>query len=279
MMSKTNTMDQTVKRRASSDLEDHASTRSIATSKVFTFVVGPEENEFTIHSALVAKQSPVLNVLVNGPFKEALEQRVKWTDLDEATFLSFWEFAYSGNYANPIQEDEEEEETDPADEELGRWGKSWAHYVRLHPRYSGPTNANPHGVRGLWQDFVEKYAPIPRQSEVGNIGADTLLHHARVCAFADRYCMDKLMETSLGKLFLALEATIPWGDSWNTVMELLVLTSGKFVPTRLRQIVADYIICQAELFRDEEVFQNFMWDHVGPMRELLSEVVEAEEDT
>ncbi|KAH7467491.1 hypothetical protein FOMA001_g15577 [Fusarium oxysporum f. sp. matthiolae] len=270
---------QNVKRRAPNDFEEQESTSSVAISNVFKFIVGPEETEFTIHSAFVAKQSPVLNVLVNGPFKEALEQRVKWPDLDEATFLSFWEFAYSGNYAKPIQEDEEEEETDPGDEELGRWGKSWAHYVRLYPRISGPNNANAHQVHGLWQNFVEKHAPVPRPADVGDIGADTLLHHARVCAFADRYCMDKLMEISLGKLFLALEATIPWGDSWNAVMELLVLASGKFVPMRLRQIVADYIICQAELFRGEEVFQNFMWHHGGPMRELLSQVVETEEDT
>ncbi|KAK2925628.1 SKP1/BTB/POZ domain superfamily [Fusarium oxysporum f. sp. vasinfectum] len=253
-------MDQNVKRRAPNDFGEQESTRSVAISKVFTFIVSPEETEFTIHSALVAKQSPVLNVLVNGPFKEALEQRVKWPDLDEATFLSFWEFAYSGNYAKPIQEDEEEEETDPGDEELGRWGKSWAHYFMA----SGKN--------------LSRNAPVPRPADVGDIGADTLLHHARVCAFADRYCMDKLTEISLGKLFLALEATIPWGDSWNAVMELLVLTSGKFVPMRLRQIVADYIICQAELFRDEEVFQNFVWDHGGPMRELLRQVVETEED-
>ncbi|KAF4944814.1 hypothetical protein FGADI_12409 [Fusarium gaditjirri] len=276
MISKTNTMDQAMKRRAPNEFHDKDSTKSIAKSKVFTFVVGPNKTEFTIHSALVANQSPVLNVLVNGPFKEASEQRVMWTDLDEATFLSFWEFAYGGNYTSPIQEDEGHEDTDPVDEELGYWGKSWAHYVRLHPRDSEHANANPHGACRFWKDFVEKYRPVSVPCEVGRIGADTLLHHARVYAFADRYIMDKLMEISFGKLFFALQATLPGGDSWNTVKELLVFTSGKFVPARLRQIVADYIICHAELFTDEEVFQNFMWSHRGPMRELLSQIVARE---
>ncbi|KAF4431410.1 hypothetical protein FACUT_8661 [Fusarium acutatum] len=45
----------------------------------------------------------------------------------------------------------------------------------------------------------------------------------------------------------ALEATIAWGDSWDSVMELLILASGKFIPARLRQIVAEYIICHAHI--------------------------------
>ncbi|KAF4443028.1 hypothetical protein FACUT_1581 [Fusarium acutatum] len=268
MIINTNTIDQITKRRA----PDQASTKSIAKSKIFTFVVGPDETEYTIHSALVAKQSPVLNVLVNGPFKEASEQRVKWIDLNEAVFLSFWEFAYSGNYTNPIQEDDEKGETDPANEELSHWGKSWAHYVRHNPN-----SRNAPGLNGLWQDFVDKHAPISRPSDVGNISADTLLHHAQVCVFADRYCMDKLMDVSLGKLFIALEATIPWGESWDAVMELLILASGKLVPVRLRQIVAEYILSQAELFKNEEVFQDFMCNHGGSMRELLSPIFETEE--
>ncbi|KAF5671560.1 hypothetical protein FDENT_10854 [Fusarium denticulatum] len=263
-------MDQLANRKAPGISEDKASTKSIAKSKIFTFVVGPDETEYTIHSALVAKQSPVLNVLVNGPFEEALEQRVKWTDLNGSVFLSFWEFAYSGDYTNPIQEDDEQEELDPVEEELSNWGKCWAHHVRHSPKLSGPKKRDAPGLNELWQDFVDKHAPIFRPSDVGNIGADTLLHHAQVCVFADRYCMDKLMDTSFNKLFIALEATIPWGDSWDAVMELLFLASGKFVPMKLRQIVAEYILSQAELFKNEETFQDFMCNHGGPMRELLN---------
>ncbi|KAF5633427.1 hypothetical protein F52700_6119 [Fusarium sp. NRRL 52700] len=46
---------------------------------------------------------------------------------------------------------------------------------------------------------------------------------------------DNLMDLSLGKLFIALEATIPWGDPWSSVMELLVLSSGKFVPVEVAE--------------------------------------------
>ncbi|RBQ68122.1 hypothetical protein FVER14953_12875 [Fusarium verticillioides] len=271
-------MDQLGKRKASGISEDNVSTKSIAKSKTFTFVVGPDETEFTIHSALVAKQSPVLNVLVNGSFKEALEQRVEWIDLEETVFLSFWEFAYSGDYTNPIREDDEQEETDPVDEGLRNWSKSWAHYVRHHPPFSGPNSRNAPGLNGMWQDFVDKYTPISRPSDIGNIGEGTMLHHAQVCIFADRYCVDALMDVSLGKLFIALEAIMPWGNSWDSIMELLILASGKFVPFKLREIVAEYILSQAELFKNQEVFQDFMSNHDGPMQGLLSQILEPEDD-
>ncbi|KAF5644796.1 hypothetical protein F25303_5847 [Fusarium sp. NRRL 25303] len=237
---------------------DRPSTKSIAKSKVFTFIVGPDKTEFTIHAALVAKQSPVLNVLVNGPFKEALEQRVEWIDLQEDVFLSFWEFAYTGNYTNTVQENGYEEDRDPAEEELSHWGKFWANYVRLHSGVSGTNSRDTPRLNRLWQVFVYKYAPISQPPDAENIGADTLLHHAQVCVFADRYCIDKLMDVAMDKLFIALEATIPWGYSWDPVMELLVMASGKFVPMKLRQMVAGYILSQAELFKNEESFQHFI---------------------
>ncbi|SCV49850.1 uncharacterized protein FFB14_11141 [Fusarium fujikuroi] len=253
---------------------DRPSTKRIAKSKVFTFIVGPDKTDFTIHAALVAKQSPVLNVLVNGPFKEALEQRVEWIDLQEDVFLSFWEFAYTGNYTNPVQENGCEEARDPAEEELSHWGKFWANYVRLHPGVSDNNSRDTPRLNRLWQAFVYKYAPISQPPDAGNIGADTLLHHAQVCVFADRYCMDKLMDVAFNKLFIALEATIPWGYSWDPVMDLLVLASGKFVPMKLRQMVAGYILSQAELFKNEESFQHFMCDSNGPMQELLCPIFE-----
>ncbi|MFW8505878.1 hypothetical protein ACOIBK_28400, partial [Klebsiella pneumoniae] len=52
----------------------------------------------TIHSDLVALQSPVLSALVNGGLSESISQSVKWDDIDEPSFLSFWEFTYTGDY-------------------------------------------------------------------------------------------------------------------------------------------------------------------------------------
>lgn len=73
----------------------------VATSNLFRFLIGPDKQEFTIHSALVAHQSPVLKALVYGRFKEAMDCSVEWDEIDERTFVSFWQYVYTGEYDTP----------------------------------------------------------------------------------------------------------------------------------------------------------------------------------
>ncbi|CCT76235.1 uncharacterized protein FFUJ_14131 [Fusarium fujikuroi IMI 58289] len=73
----------------------------VATSKPFRLLVGPLQTEYTIHSALVAHQSPALAAMVNGKFQESQERCVKWDDVDEIVFNSFWQFVYTGDYDTP----------------------------------------------------------------------------------------------------------------------------------------------------------------------------------
>lgn len=55
----------------------------------------------TIHTALVAKQSPALNSLVSGSMEEAQTKMAIWEDVDEETFGLFAQFAYTGDYTPP----------------------------------------------------------------------------------------------------------------------------------------------------------------------------------
>jgi len=68
---------------------------------MFRFLVGPDEQEFTIHSALVACQSPALRAMIDGQFKEATAGCAILPDFDPKTFTSFWQYVYTGNYADP----------------------------------------------------------------------------------------------------------------------------------------------------------------------------------
>lgn len=52
-----------------------------------------------MHSALVASLSRPLDRLVNGWFVEALGGSVSWPSVDEATFILFSRFAYTGDYS------------------------------------------------------------------------------------------------------------------------------------------------------------------------------------
>lgn len=73
----------------------------VATSQPFRFLIGPFQTEYTIHSALVAHHSPAIAAMVNGKFRESQESSVKWDDVDEIVFNSFWQFVYTGDYDAP----------------------------------------------------------------------------------------------------------------------------------------------------------------------------------
>lgn len=75
---------------------------SFISSKPFEFVVGPNKRVFTIHSALVASLSPVLERLVNGDMLEAKTGSVVWEHVDEQTFVRFSQYAYMKTYEYPL---------------------------------------------------------------------------------------------------------------------------------------------------------------------------------
>ncbi|KAM3558524.1 hypothetical protein ARSEF4850_004561 [Beauveria asiatica] len=80
---------------------DKPHTLNWLSSKQFKFVVGPEGQEFTVHSALVAEQSKPLHALVTNGMKESLEATVKWPHVDVATFKKFSEYLYTGDFVAP----------------------------------------------------------------------------------------------------------------------------------------------------------------------------------
>ncbi|PKY01753.1 hypothetical protein P168DRAFT_334650 [Aspergillus campestris IBT 28561] len=71
------------------------------TSPLFTFQIGAEKKEFTVHSRPLAQLSPVLDKLMNGNMLEAKTRRVDWSEVDEDTFVRLCEYAYLHDYTPP----------------------------------------------------------------------------------------------------------------------------------------------------------------------------------
>ncbi len=145
-------------------------------SSPFKFVVGPDEREFTIHSALVAAQSPSLDALVNGHMKEASEQCVKWDETDEHTFVCFSQFAYTGDYSGteqliPIPRGEEVEDS-VASQPRNRERKDGSYMPTLtslsrhllhfgtDSRNCARTSACDHAAV-CWSDDTKSFSPTP----------------------------------------------------------------------------------------------------------------------
>ncbi|RAL04243.1 uncharacterized protein BO80DRAFT_486638 [Aspergillus ibericus CBS 121593] len=70
-------------------------------SSLFTFVVGQERKEITVHSRSLANLSSPLNNLMNGKMQEANRRQADWSGVEEMTFVLLCEYAYTRDYTPP----------------------------------------------------------------------------------------------------------------------------------------------------------------------------------
>ena len=121
-------------------------------SKQFVFIIGEAQAEFTVHAAIIAKQSKALNALINGSMKEAFAGKAVFEDIDEDTFIRFCQFAYTGDYTTPDFIDVPTVE--PPD--------------IVQPAISDDGEPVPHEpVPEPVPDEPELYEPVPEPAEIG----------------------------------------------------------------------------------------------------------------
>ncbi|KAL5611111.1 hypothetical protein FOBRF1_007228 [Fusarium oxysporum] len=248
---------------------EHVSKKAIATSKPFRFLIGANQTEYTIHSALVAQQSPVLSALVNGLFRESSERSVKWDDIDEIVFNSFWQFVYTGKYDTPepltpvaVIPSKEEPEPDTPDEPAAE-EPAEAVFTDASPSPATKKKKKMGGARktSLWRDFVSSwdYPSEPFDLDVTlKDRANPLVHHAKVYTLADRYAVTRLTDLSRTKLHQSLIALAYKGEAYYDVVELVRYTFEELVPDRLRDSVVHYSACVVEHLWKIEEFQELV---------------------
>ncbi|KAF5978835.1 btb poz fold [Fusarium coicis] len=250
---------------------------SVATSQPFRFLIGSLQTEYTIHSALVAHQSPALDAMVNGKFQESRECAVKWDDVDEIVFNSFWQFVYTGDYDTPeplptTQNDPSQgdqisntadkpiEEEPTAEEEIeAEAAAAWDPFVEEEVQTTAELPVadaeTDQGKKGsdqksrLWDEFLCSWG-APREAVDIDISlkdqANHLVHHAKVFMLADRYGVKRLTEISCGKLYDRLIDLYKKGGDYNNMEELVRFTSEELVPDRLKNMVIDFSACVVE---------------------------------
>lgn len=209
----------------------HTERISYCSSTPFKFIIGSEKKEFTIHSDLVAAQSPKLETLIHGNMKEAEEHSVVWDETEAATFFRFGQFLYSGFYraAEPQPRCESSSSKASATEQIPEapsdrpspplggtidpnpdpappeeYPEDWENQAE---RTLEPTNSN------SWARFWKLY-PQPstatdkaRAEKSSGQSLDYItvfLSHAKLYVFADYHGIGKLQELALQCLCHAL---------------------------------------------------------------------------
>ncbi|KAL7942926.1 hypothetical protein V8C42DRAFT_330768 [Trichoderma barbatum] len=251
--------------------------RSITSSPHFTFLVGPDHKEHTIHSALVAHQSKALNTLINGQMKEATERRVIWEEIDEETFIRFSQYLYTGNYDETEPKKREADAVTPSQAEyvkavvtersIPRLGPGRLSLLRAQKESEPPVPIKKKDL--LWNKF-RKLHPLPsapnaslRTNGPDDDFTDVLLCHARTYIFADYYGIEALQTVALHKLWQALIQFKLHAKGCGDIIRLVRYCFNETVDRGqqadpLRSLVCLYAACKVEeLWRVAE-FQDLI---------------------
>lgn len=255
---------------------------------MFQFLVGPKRRAFTIHSALVACQSPTLDKLVNGSFKEAEDGQAVLEAVGERTFVRFCQFAYTADYDESAPEAEnailgllpdiknhDTSQGETVDQE---------DYYSLLPRAKlkkkkrgiainrpgfGPSECSSSWTKRAhqWSAFVSaqyldsrphRSYETPQNSSPGDDYAQVFLSHALLYTFADCYGISPLMELSIHKLHKTLVKFQLFEERIGDVVKLLRYCHEQDVPEALRSLVAQYAACQVESLWQSDAFQKLV---------------------
>ncbi|KAG9228376.1 hypothetical protein BJ875DRAFT_477644 [Amylocarpus encephaloides] len=75
--------------------------KEMLTSRIFKFIIGPDEVPMVVHETVLAEQSPALAALMRGGMAESVAGECRWMDVDQGTFARLAQFAYTGDYSIP----------------------------------------------------------------------------------------------------------------------------------------------------------------------------------
>ncbi|KAH6617460.1 hypothetical protein F5144DRAFT_616062 [Chaetomium tenue] len=268
----------------------------IASSQPYRFSIGPRKRQFTMHSAVVEAQSPVLNTFVNNTkFKEAGERHAELHDVDEDTFITFIQYAYTGAFEVAGTATHQRDRLMDAalkdcarnDDDDGGWSAGYdarpARFVSQGPgrrRKPDPwatfrtavAAARPKGYRPPSEEVV---------IEPGDDVADMLIRYTRLYLFADCYGIDRLMGLSLyslGRTLIALGLNVKGGNE-EMVEDVVALLQFCYdgsdpAPDPLTSLILRYVACNAERLWKNSEFQKLLAAHAELGASLVGLLVE-----
>ncbi|KAK7946763.1 uncharacterized protein PG986_011084, partial [Apiospora aurea] len=256
----------------------------IAASGPFRFLVGPEKKEYMMHAELVARLSEPLRALVTGGMDESWRGVVEWPEVDEATFMRFFQFAYTGHFDAEAPEPpppksprlSEAAPEEPFEEaELGvETGYDAFGNVRLVQRRKmrmakKAWNTLEKSQTNLWTSFKELYTPLeirptdwslPEQDPTADF-TRVFLAYARLYVLADEKGIQGLADLSLRRLHRTLvhfNLQVKDADSIASLVEYCFEnTCDKGAEQDgLRRLVCLFSACKLEILWTSEVFRR-----------------------
>ncbi|KAF1939107.1 hypothetical protein EJ02DRAFT_497885 [Clathrospora elynae] len=246
-----------------------------------------------MHSAAIAKLSGPLNCLINGPMKEAQENRTRLLDPQVENFERISDFAYRGEYSSPVCV---YSKCSPAGrspagrsynaynqsrtltgmnkfepEELGkcRGQEKASHYI---PRTTGLSRLQAHFEARQYlangpprSKLGSNFAPASNTSSTQDF-APVFLAYTRLYAFAEQYMVFPLKELTLQKLHHTLASFMLFESCRPAITKLArYVYDSHWIPDRgtsgridgLRELVVEYMAIHTRDVKNLEDHRRF----------------------
>lgn len=236
------------------------------TSSPFRFIVGEERAEFTLHSALVARQSDKLNALVNNEFPEARDQSVLWDSVDKATFIRFAQYVYCGDYEAEGFKVSPSTDGSKADPSAEGQNNDWGWEIAPKKEKNTPSGQ----ARALIRFKKPKYEyegatalEIEENNDVTKEYSEIFLAHARLYVFADYHRIERLQQMTLHKLHQLLSAFQLQKERKGDIVKLLRFcfpedSKKEGCPDKLKDLIVEYVACHMYQLWDEEFQELYL---------------------
>ncbi len=263
---------------------------------MFKFLIGKRQQPMTIHTSLMAEQSPALRSLVSGSMAEAQTGTAIWEEVDEDTFARFTQFMYTGDYPPPSHDtiiyspavthndaDIEERTSPPAEpaQDLD-WGsgsfttskkeKKKRPQIVERVQFHDMVYKVPH-----LSNFKDMYKIRPNESSTEDY-TPVFVGHAQLYVLAEIWDIKPLKALVLSKLHATLCEYKPYEARYGDVVELIRYTY-EHTPCRkrmdpLRGLVTQYVAHEQTQIAGSEPCLELI-ESGGPFaRDLVSMLLE-----
>ncbi|KAI4598823.1 hypothetical protein KJ359_002716 [Pestalotiopsis sp. 9143b] len=248
-----------------------------------------------MHSSLVAKISKPFDAMINGSMKEAREGSAHLPEVDEATFMRFFQYAYRGDYevaelkfSDSLSGGDQEHlmTCNECEEDQIYCQCDWCNHCRTDVdesqcrlkvaqlAFSNAENRDPNTVqdpekedrlRQFLEDAHLTYDMVCMRGNDENPNrswSDVFLAHAKVYVMADCWGVEALAELSKNKIHQILVAFDLEENTIDTIINLIDYVFDNTTDEGRRDILRDvlyrYCAIYAKLLSKSERFQKLL---------------------
>ncbi|GJC78417.1 hypothetical protein ColLi_01255 [Colletotrichum liriopes] len=269
---------------------------SVLTSRVITFLVGPDKKAFHVNEKLVVSCSEIFKKMLTNGMRESQEGVVELDEHEPRVFTSFINYTIYGNYEVPIARGKHKSATGDMDEELlvvpdSEYDSLSDHVLKQATLLADSRRSVPY-VQYM-ESFVHQgdtgklYGKPPRllANERPDLEANFDLmvanrqfgeictHHVKLYIFADKYDIAELRQLCLHRLHCSLVRAKLGDTGYKLLFDAIAFTFENTLPgDKIRKLFVQTCVADFSLVRLMPFYKDLCYQVPEVVYEIMVEL-------